>query len=275
MGNWTFRFPRIAGLNSFLTWASAVASWLRVARTGSESEPSSSEAGGNAFKAVSATNSLGGDNAVDAPTRSAAGRARPLLVFCVLSAPRPTGTDYLPLLLESLLREIDTAAVVGAVILDVAGPGAPGSGSSGNGRPLPKRLARMAARFPEFQFEPLLGRNIESCRPGEAACGESTKGSIPCCVRQQTRDVAAGLAQVCASVLNVSAGYCDQTPRVASLVGCRRHGVVFREQGKVGCRTDPFVVNIGQRFRWSECMKTDFLYRFLLSSRSLFENKKQ
>ena len=58
-------------------------------------------------------------------------------------------------------------------------------------------LLEAAAAFPEIQFEKLRNKRVEVCGDEQTRCKDmGNNASVPCCVRQQTRDVAAGLIQV-------------------------------------------------------------------------------
>jgi hypothetical protein len=118
------------------------------------------------------------------PVTPPADRPAPFIQLCVLTAPRDNAS-YLDRVLASLSDELRATPGAGLEVIAVD----PAAG------PDPE-AAR--ARYPGVGFGRLAGRVVEGCGSEVAACAERVdgNGSVPCCVRQQTRDVAAGLEQV-------------------------------------------------------------------------------
>jgi hypothetical protein len=81
-------------------------------------------------------------------------------------------------------------------------------------------VAEARSRFPAFRIEPLRGRVWEKCTHEELLLDLGRPGNISCAVRQQSRDVVAGLAQ-CAAASPAAAWVVvieDDTPVCPGLV---------------------------------------------------------
>ena len=105
----------------------------------------------------------------------------PFIQLCVLSLSRPN-VSYVHDVLGSLRQAVDSTSGIGVKVLDLS--------------PEVHREDMLLARrrFPEFGSQTVRNRSLVSCSTG---CSESVNWSIPCCVQQQSLDVATGL-ELCA-----------------------------------------------------------------------------